>query len=76
MPQLWTEKYRPKKVAEVVGNHDSVKAFLEWMRSWEMGNPTKKAVLLYGPAGVGKTSLVLAYGREYGYDVVEVNASD
>jgi len=76
MPQLWTEKYRPKKVAEVVGNQDSVKAFLEWMKSWEMGNPTKKAVLLYGPAGVGKTSLVLAYGREYGYDVVEVNASD
>jgi len=76
MPQLWTEKYRPKKVAEVVGNQDSVKSFLEWMKSWEMGNPTKKAVLLYGPAGVGKTSLVLAYGREYGYDVVEVNASD
>jgi replication factor C large subunit len=76
MPQLWTEKYRPKKVAEVVGNQDSVKAFLEWMKSWEIGNPAKKAALLYGPAGVGKTSLVLAYGREYGYDVVEVNASD
>jgi len=76
MPQLWTEKYRPKKVAEVVGNKDSVKAFLEWMKSWEMGKPAKKAALLYGPAGVGKTSLVLAYGREYGYDVVEVNASD
>jgi replication factor C large subunit len=76
MPQLWTEKYRPRKVAEVVGNQDSVKAFLEWMKSWETGNPTKRAALLYGPAGVGKTSLVLAYGREYGYDVVEVNASD
>ena len=76
MPQLWTEKYRPKKVAEVVGNKDSVKAFLEWMKSWEMGKPAKKAALLHGPAGVGKTSLVLAYGREYGYDVVEVNASD
>ena len=76
MAELWVEKYRPKKVSEVVGNHDSVKAFVEWMKSWELGKPSKKAVLLYGPAGVGKTSLVLAYAREHGYDVVEVNASD
>lgn len=76
MTQLWTEKYRPKKVAEVAGNKESVKAFVEWMKSWEMGRPSKRAALLYGPAGVGKTSLVLAYGKEYGYDVVEVNASD
>lgn len=76
MTQLWVEKYRPRKVAEVLGNEDSVKTFLEWMRSWETGNPTKKAALLYGPAGVGKTSLVLAYGKERGYDIIEVNASD
>ncbi|MCX8187604.1 MAG: replication factor C large subunit [Nitrososphaeria archaeon] len=74
---IWVEKYRPKKVAEVVGNKESVQAFVEWMRKWELGKPPeKKAVLLYGPAGVGKTSLVLAYANEYGYDVVEVNASD
>jgi len=76
LTELWVEKYRPKRVSEVVGNKDSVKAFVEWMRSWELGKPSKKAVLLYGPAGVGKTSLVLAYAREHGYDVVEVNASD
>ncbi|MCS7126231.1 MAG: replication factor C large subunit [Aigarchaeota archaeon] len=76
MTHLWVEKYRPKKVSEVVGNEESVKTFLEWMESWESNKPTKKAVLLYGPAGVGKTSLVLAYGREHGYDIVEVNASD
>ncbi|MEN2974454.1 MAG: replication factor C large subunit [Candidatus Caldarchaeales archaeon] len=76
MDQLWVEKYRPRKVSEVVGNRESIEEFLEWIRSWERGKPTKKAALLYGPAGVGKTSLVLAYGREHGYDVVEVNASD
>jgi len=76
LTELWVEKYRPKRVSEVVGNKDSVKAFVEWMRSWELGKPSKKAALLYGPAGVGKTSLVLAYAREHGYDVVEVNASD
>jgi len=75
--EIWVEKYRPKRVAEVVGNQQSVKAFVEWMKKWELGKPPeKKAVLLYGPAGVGKTSLVLAYAKEHGYDVVEVNASD
>ncbi len=77
MVEIWVEKYRPKRVAEVVGNQQSVKAFVEWMKKWELGKPPeKKAVLLYGPAGVGKTSLVLAYAKEHGYDVVEVNASD
>ena len=72
----WTEKYRPKRVAEVVGNKESVEAFLRWIKSWEAGKPSKKAALLYGPAGVGKTSLVLAYANENNMDVVEVNASD
>jgi len=77
LAEIWVEKYRPKRVAEVIGNQQSVKAFVEWMKKWELGKPPeKKAVLLYGPAGVGKTSLVLAYAREHGYDVVEVNASD
>jgi len=77
LPEIWVEKYRPKRVAEVLGNKQSVQAFLEWIRKWELGKPPeKKAALLYGPAGVGKTSLVLAYANEHGYDVVEVNASD
>jgi len=77
LSEVWVEKYRPKRVAEVIGNRESVEAFVKWMRQWELGKPPeKRAILLYGPAGVGKTSLVLAYGREHGYDVVEVNASD
>lgn len=77
MTEIWVEKYRPKKVDEVVGNKQSVQSFLEWMKKWELGKlPEKNALLLYGPAGVGKTSLVLAYANEHDYDVVEVNASD
>nr|BAJ48976.1 replication factor C large subunit [Candidatus Caldarchaeum subterraneum] len=76
MTQLWTEKHRPRKVSEIVGNKEAVQAFLEWMAGWEKGKPSKKAALLYGPAGVGKTSLVHAYAYEKGYEVIETNASD
>lgn len=72
----WIVKYRPKRVEEVVGNEESKKKFIEWLESWVKGKPTYKAALLYGPAGVGKTSLVEAAARTYGYDLVELNASD
>ncbi|MDW8083882.1 MAG: replication factor C large subunit [Candidatus Caldarchaeum sp.] len=76
MTLLWTEKYRPQKVSEVVGNKEAVAEFLEWIDGWVRGKPSKKAVLLHGPAGVGKTSLVHAYAKEKGYEVIEMNASD
>jgi len=72
----WTEKYRPSKVSEVVGNKEAVSEFLSWVDGWKKGRPEKKAALLYGPAGVGKTSLVHAFAKENGWDIVEMNASD
>jgi replication factor C large subunit len=72
----WVEKYRPKRVSEVIGNKEAIQKFLKWIDSWEKGKPPKKAAILYGPPGVGKTSLVLAYALEKNYDTIEMNASD
>ncbi|MCS7145603.1 MAG: replication factor C large subunit [Nitrososphaerota archaeon] len=72
----WTEKYRPRRVSEVIGNEEAKKQFEAWIRGWERGSPEAKAALLAGPPGTGKTSLVLAYASEHGYEVVELNASD
>lgn len=70
---LWVEKYRPKKIAEVIGNEEAKTAFVEWLKN---ERHTKKAVLLYGPPGVGKTTLVNAAANEFGFKVIEMNASD
>jgi len=69
----WTEKYTPKKVAEVIGQNKAVDQFLTWYRSWR---PGKKAALFHGPAGTGKTCLIEALGKERNLEVIEMNASD
>ncbi|MEM5825732.1 MAG: replication factor C large subunit, partial [Thermofilaceae archaeon] len=74
---IWVEKYRPRKIDDVVGNPEAKKAFVAWLNRWLAGNPPdKKAILLYGPPGCGKTSLVQAAANQLGLELVEVNASD
>ncbi len=70
---LWVEKYRPKKIEDIVGNEEAKASFVEWLKS---KRKSKKAVLLYGPPGVGKTALANAAAREFGFTIIEMNASD
>jgi replication factor C large subunit len=76
----WTHKHAPKRRSEVVGNQDSVNAIIAYLNRFR--NPqlrsklVKKAILLVGPPGIGKTSSVLAIANGLNFDVVMVNASD
>lgn len=69
---MLTEKYRPKKLSEYIGHKEAVKEFVSWIGDWKTG----KALILHGPPGVGKTSLVSAFAAENGIDLIETNASD
>jgi replication factor C large subunit len=74
---IWSDKYSPRKVSEVLGNGDAIARIKRWLLAWDSGKPPeKRAILLSGPTGTGKTAMVYAIGNESGHEVVEVNASD
>ena len=70
---MWVEKYRPKRISEMVGNEEARIATGLWLREWK---PGKKAVLLVGPPGTGKTTMVTLLAGEEGMNLVDLNASD
>src|SRR5881409_2022159 len=72
----WTVKYKPRTRKDLAGNRPAIEKLRDWIESWNKGRPSKAAVLIYGPAGVGKTSVTEALARERGWDLVEINASD
>ncbi len=72
----WVIKYRPKRVDDVVNQKEAKALAIKWIKSWQTGKPVRKAALFHGPPGSGKTSLVEAIANEYGYELIEMNASD
>jgi len=72
----WVEKYRPKRLVDIVNQEKALEKVKAWVESWFHGTPKKKALLLAGPPGSGKTTTVYALANEYKFEVIELNASD
>ena len=76
MNEIWTEKYRPKTLEEVVGQKHVTDRLKAYVTSHNMPH-----LLLTGPAGTGKTTCSLAlaktmFGDEWRGNFIELNASD
>lgn len=72
---LLVDKYAPKSTEEMVGNEKAISTTKVAVLNWIHRN-IKKAILVYGPPGVGKTLLAYCVANDYGLTVLEVNASD
>jgi replication factor C large subunit len=73
----WTNLYRPSKREDLVGNAAAVAEIEKWAKAWQRNKPPKKrAIFLYGPPGIGKTSIAQIISKQYDFDLIEINASD
>jgi len=70
---MWSEKYRPKNILDLVGNEEARKSLVEWFTKWKKGT---KPILLIGPPGIGKTTLANLVAKQFNYDLISLNASD
>ncbi len=73
----WTEKYRPKSLRDVIGNERALSSLRVWAERWNQGKiPEKRAAILAGKPGTGKTSTAHALAGDLGWTILELNASD
>ena len=70
---MWSEKYRPQIISDMVGNEESRAAIMEWFAKWKKGT---KPLLLVGPPGIGKTTMAYLLAKQFEYDMIGLNASD
>ncbi|MFW9830180.1 MAG: replication factor C small subunit [Candidatus Thorarchaeota archaeon] len=73
---MWTEKYRPKKLNQIVGQKPITDRLQKFLVERDLPH-----LLFSGPAGTGKTTAILAFAHElYGDKItgnfLEFNASD
>ena len=76
MKEIWTEKYRPKNLDEVIGQKHVTERLKAYVETKNMPH-----LLMTGPAGTGKTTCSLAmaremFGDEWKGNFIELNASD
>ncbi|MHA2405143.1 MAG: replication factor C small subunit [Candidatus Hermodarchaeia archaeon] len=73
---MWTEKYRPKKLKEIIGQKPITDRLQKFLIERELPH-----LLFSGPAGTGKTTAIIAFANELFGDnftgnFLELNASD
>jgi hypothetical protein len=79
LSSLWTEKYRPKHLHEVSGQH-ILKDFLQRLISNGIQNAPH--LILHGPPGTGKTTMAMAFAADmyptvpYPASTMYLNSSD
>ncbi|MBU1246011.1 MAG: replication factor C large subunit [Nanoarchaeota archaeon] len=71
--KLWTKKYQPTKLKDVQAHEKAIYDLKDYVVNYKFQK--KKAALIYGPTGSGKTCSVYALAKESDLEVVEMNAS-
>jgi replication factor C large subunit len=72
--QPWIRKHSPKNAKDLIGQDSGMRQLRDFVLNFK--KQKKRAMLLYGPTGTGKTAAVHALAKELDLELIELNASD
>jgi len=70
----WIKKYEPKTPEDIIGQDKVISEIENYILTYK--KQKKKACLIYGPPGCGKTSTVTTLAEKHDLEILEINASD
>jgi replication factor C large subunit len=70
------DEYRPPDLSGLLLSNEVRHAMVSWIDSWLSHSEVKKALILWGQQGIGKTSAAYALANYAGLPVIEMNASE
>ena len=65
---------QPQKLSDIFGLADQKRELANFIDNFK--SQKKKVLLLHGPVGTGKTSIIHAISKEKNYELLEINGSD
>jgi replication factor C subunit 3/5 len=72
----WVEKFRPSELSDIISNNDIIQTLKDYVK-----NKYLPHLLICGPSGTGKTSVIVAaakelYGKSFSIMTMHINASE
>lgn len=71
----WVQKYKPQKFEDIVGQDEAIEKTKNYIKNFPP-KTKKRAILLGGSPGIGKTTLIEVLAKETNSEIFELNASD
>lgn len=70
---MFNDDHRPRGFKDIHGQKKPLKDIIAWINTWPS---SKRALLIHGPPGIGKTLSIYVLKDEMNLDLIELNTSD
>lgn len=71
---MWIDKYKPQTLDNYIGNKNNIELIKSWIQNFD--NEIKKACIIIGNSGSGKTILAQLLLKHYNYNIKEINSNE